>query len=353
MGLQEHLLRGIRARRVPTDRLIANVLERGGDDPDGMPVVFVHGNLSSSLVWQDAMLALPGPCRALAVDLRGFGGSDTAPVDATRGVRDFSDDLAEVLLALGVEAPHLVGWDLGGGVAMQYVLDHAVSTLSLVAPVSPYGFGGTAGPEGRRLTEDDAGTGAGGVNPDFVARLAAGDHTEEAPTSPRAVYRTLYVHAGFSSGREDAWLEAMLSTATGEANYPGDSRPSEHWPGFAPGNRGVLNALAPAHFNVSPIVEVEPKPPILWIHGDSDAVVSDASLLDINQLGRLGVAEGWPGEEEAPPQPMVAQTRAVLSRYRERGGAVREVLLPGCGHSPHLEFPEDFLVALLFHLGLH
>ncbi|GAA3693587.1 alpha/beta hydrolase [Arthrobacter ginkgonis] len=353
MGLQEHLLEGITARRVSTDRLIANVLERDGDDPDGMPVVFVHGSVSSSLFWQDTLLALPGPCRVLAVDLRGFGGSDTAPVDATRGVRDFSDDLAEVLIALGIEAPHLVGWDLGGSVVMQYALDHAVSSLSLVAPVSPYGFGGTAGPEGRRLTEDDAGTGAGGANPDFVARLAAGDRTEEAPTSPLAVYRGTYVHAGFASGQEDTWLESMLGTATGESNYPGDSRPSENWPGFAPGTRGVLNALAPGYFNVSSIVDLEPKSPILWIHGDADAVVSDASIFDFNQLGKLGVVEGWPGEEMAPPQPMVSQTRAVLARYKERGGAVREVLLPGCGHAPHIELPEDFRVALLFHLGLH
>jgi pimeloyl-ACP methyl ester carboxylesterase len=353
MGLQEHLLEGITARRVSTDRLIANVLERDGDDPDGMPVVFVHGNVSSSLFWQDTMLALPGPCRVLAVDLRGFGGSDTAPVDATRGVRDFSDDLAEVLIVLGIEAPHLVGWDLGGGVVMQYALDHAVSSLSLVAPISPYGFGGTAGPDGRRLTEDDAGTGAGGANPDFVARLAAGDRTEEAPTSPLAVYRGTYVHAGFTSGREDTWLESMLETATGESNYPGDSRPSENWPGFAPGTRGVLNALAPGYFNVSSIVDLEPKSPILWIHGDADAVVSDASPFDFNQLGKLGVVEGWPGEEVAPPQPMVSQIRAVLARYKERGGAVREVLLPGCGHTPHIELPEDFRVALLFHLGLH
>jgi pimeloyl-ACP methyl ester carboxylesterase len=39
------------------------------------------------------MLALPEPYRPLAVDLRGFGDTDDEPVDATRGVHDFSGHL--------------------------------------------------------------------------------------------------------------------------------------------------------------------------------------------------------------------------------------------------------------------
>jgi pimeloyl-ACP methyl ester carboxylesterase len=59
---------------------------------------------------------------------------------------------------------------------------------------------------------------------------------------------------------------------------------------------------------------------------------------------------GWPGAEEFPPQPMVTQTRAVLDRYAAAGGAYREVVLPGVGHSPHVERPQEFVVALLEHL---
>ena len=35
------------------------------------------------------------------------------------------------------------GWSMGGGVVMQYALDHPALSLTLQAPVSPYGFGGT------------------------------------------------------------------------------------------------------------------------------------------------------------------------------------------------------------------
>lgn len=347
------LLAGIAARRVPTDRLAANVLERPSSGAAAATVLFVHGNVSSSLFWQPLMLALPHSVRALAVDLRGFGDSETLPVDATRGVRDFSDDVAAVIGALALGPVHLVGWSMGGGVAMQLLLDRPdlVRTLTLVSTVSPYGFGGTAA-DGSLLNPDASGTGGGGANPDFVARLAAGDTGEESPTSPRAVYRSSYVAPGFVSEHEDLWVESMLSTATGDDNYPGDASATEHWPGFAPGTRGVLNTMAPTYFDTSGIVDLPDKPPVLWIHGALDAIVGDASFFDLNQLGAAGIIPGWPGEQTAPPQPMLAQTRAVLERYAEAGGTSREVVFEECGHSPHIEKPEEFRAELLAHVGV-
>ena len=347
-GTDSTLLDGITASRVDTDRYAANVLERAGD---GLPVVLVHGNVSSSLFWQPTMLALPG--RSLAVDLRGFGESEVKDVDATRGVRDFSDDVASVLDTLGIPRAHLVGWSMGGGVVMQLMLDRPdlVETVTLVSPVSPYGFGGTRR-DGSLLTADAAGTGGGGANPDFVARLRAGDRSDEAQTSPLAVYRATYVAPGFTSEHEDLWVTSMLTTATGEGNYPGDSRPSESWPGFAAGDRGVLNTMSPVHYDVSGIVGLEAKPSILWVRGEQDAIVGDESFFDLNTLGKHGVIPGWPGEEVAPPQPMVAQTRDVLEAYAAAGGAYREVAWPGVGHSAHLERPEEFIAELRAHVGI-
>ncbi|KRC58437.1 alpha/beta hydrolase [Agromyces sp. Root81] len=342
----ETIFPGIVARRVETPRLVAGVLERRADAPSAS-VVFVHGNVSSSLFWQPMMLALPPGIAAYAVDLRGFGDSVTLPVDATRGLRDFSDDVASVIDALDLGAVHLVGWSMGGGVVMQLLLDRPelVASLTLQSTVSPYGFGGTV-LDGSLQTADAAGTGGGGVNPDFVARLEAGDRSDE-PGSPRAVYRSSYVAPGFVSEHEDVWVESMLTTAIGLDNYPGDSTPSENWPGFAPGGRGVLNTMAPPVFDTSGIVDLAAKPPILWIHGAQDAIVGDASFFDLNQLGAAGIIPGWPGEEVAPAQPMISQTRAVLDRYSDAGGRVTELELENCGHSPHLEHPEAFRDALV------
>lgn len=349
--MSKQIFDGILHHSVTTPRLTANVLERPSAEAR-RTVVFVHGNVSSSLFWQPSMLALAPDVRAIAIDLRGFGDSETLPVDATRGVRDFSDDIASVLDVLQLPAVNLVGWSMGGGVAMQFLLDHPerVLSLTLVSPVSPYGFGGTRA-DGSALDAVGAGTGGGGANPDFVARLEAHDMGEDGPTSPRLVYRTAYVKDPAPlAEHEDLWVESMLTTKTGPDNYPGDSTATEAWPGFGAGTRGVLNTMVPQYFDVSGIADLETKPPILWLRGLDDAIVSDASFFDINYLGQVGAIPGWPGEDVAPAQPMIQQTRAVFDRYAASGGSVTEIALEGTGHSFHLERPQEFRQALERHL---
>ena len=348
------LLPGIVAHSVTTPRYTANVLERPAAGEPSSTVVFVHGNVSSSAFYQPTMLALPADVRALAIDLRGFGDSETLPVDATRGLRDFADDVLSVLDVLGLDAVHLVGWSMGGGVVSTILLEHPerVLTLTLEAPVSPYGFGGTHGPDGARNDTDGAGTGGGGANPDFVARLEAQDAAGADQTSPRGVFRAAYTAKPDEQAEyEDLWVASMLTTKTGVDNYPGDSVASENWPGFAAGTRGVLNTMAPQYFDVSGIVDLAVKPPILWIHGDKDAIVSDGSFFDLNMLGQVGVIPGWPGADVAPPQPMKVQTRAVLDRYRANGGTYTEVALPEAGHAPHLDDHDTFVTRLVQHIS--
>jgi pimeloyl-ACP methyl ester carboxylesterase len=110
--------------------------------------------------------------------------------------------------------------------------------------------------------------------------------------------------------------------------------------------------MAPTVFDVSGIVDLPEKPPVLWIRGDADQIVSDTSVFDLAFLGSVGAVPGWPGAEAFPPQPMVTQTRSVLDRYAATGGAYREVVLPDVGHSPHVERPQEFAVALLEHLDV-
>src|SRR3954465_15131681 len=355
------LLPGVAATRVETGRLTQSVLHPEGVDPagPGEAVVFVHGNVSSALFWQQALLDVTatGRHRALAVDLRGYGDTDPLGIDATRGVRDWSDDVAALITALGLDRVHLVGWSMGAGVVLQYLLDapDRVASVALVAPLSPYGFGGTAGPDGARVHEDGTGSGAGGANPGFVGRLAAGDTAADDPACPRAVLRAFYVAPGslpLDPGLEDVFVAAMNSTRTGPDHYPGEIVTVDAWPGVAPGARGVLNTMAPTVFDVSGIVDLPTKPPVLWIRGDADQIVSDTSAFDLAFLGSPGAARGWRGGERSPPQPMVTQTRAVLDRYAATGGSYREVVFPDVGHSPHVERPQEFVVALLEHLDV-
>jgi pimeloyl-ACP methyl ester carboxylesterase len=343
------LLPGISQHKANTDRLQIAYLEAGAGN---IPVVLVHGNCSSSLFFQDLMLALAatGSYHIYAPDMRGYGESETLSVDATRGVRDYSDDLAAFAQALGLTAFHLLGWSLGGNVVMQYVLDYPgmVRSLILESPGSPFGFGGSKGAEGTPTWPDYAGSGGGTANPEFVKLLAAGDRGD-SQVSPRTTMNTLYFKPTFkpSPEREEMYLTSLLTTKVTPGNYPGDMTSSQNWPNVAPGTAGVNNALSPKYLNQANFAEANSKPAVLWIHGADDQIVSDTSLLDFGFLGQLGAIPGWPGAEDYPPQPMKSQVRTVLEAYKANGGTYQEVMLADCGHSPHVE-KQDEVLKLLF-----
>jgi pimeloyl-ACP methyl ester carboxylesterase len=288
----------------------------------------------------------------VAPDLRGFGRTEAREVDATRGLRDWSDDLAALVRALGWSGAgrvHAAGWSLGGGVLQQYAIDHPgdLASLALLAPLSPFGFGGTKDAAGTLAHDDGAGSGAGSVNPDFVRRIGEADTSAHQPTSsPRVTMRSFFWSPKYTLRDEDELLGEVLLTKTGDGFYPGDAVPSEHWPGTAPGRRGVVNAMAPIYCDTSSVAGLDVRIPILWVRGDEDQVVSDTSLFDLGYLGQLGAIPGWPGADVLPPQPALQQTRAVLERFASRGGRYREVVLEGHAHGTLLECP-DRVAALL------
>src|SRR5215204_5622850 len=127
------LLPGVRARTVETDRLRLHVYESGPDD--GVPVVLVHGNLSTGRFYEYLMSGAPERYRLLAPDMRGFGRTQAPPIDATRGLRDWADDTHALVQALAIERPvHLAGWSTGGGAIPQYGQDRAAASLTLIDP---------------------------------------------------------------------------------------------------------------------------------------------------------------------------------------------------------------------------
>jgi pimeloyl-ACP methyl ester carboxylesterase len=342
---------GVRSRTVSTDRLETHLLETGRADGD--PVVFVHGNASSSRFYAELLADLPDRYRAIAPDLRGYGHSERRPIDATRGLRDFAEDIRALVAEIEIEQPALVGWSTGGGVVMRYAIEQpeSVASLALLNPVSPHGYGGTRR-DGTPCQPDYAGTGAGMANDDFIERLEAGDRRADSDASPRNVMRSFYLapETELDPELEDAYVDALLNTETGDDYYPGDATASENWPGVAPGEGGTNNALSPKYLDLTGIVDIDPAVPILWIRGAEDRIVSDTSFFDAGYLGKIGELPEWPGEDEYPPQPMVSQTRAVFEEYADAGGEYDELVVEGAGHSPHIEQHDEVLSALTAHL---
>ena len=340
-------LPGINAEAIASARITTRVLSSG--DAGGIPVLFIHGNLTSATFWEETMLDMPAHYRCIAHDQRGFGDSDpAAAVDGARGLADHADDALALLDALGIAQAHVVGHSMGGG-ALWQILANAPQRLlsaSFIAPVSPYGFGGTKDADGSLCAADAAGSGGGVANPQYTQMLRDGERGD-GDMSPRHVMNNFYWKPGYISPREEDLLSSVLATHTGQRDYPGDSVASENWPGVAPGRWGVLNAMAPNNQpDPARLAQLAQKPPVLWLRGDSDQVIADMSFFDLATFGKLGVVPGWPGDEVCPPQPMIAQTRSVLDAYAAAGGSVEEVLLADCGHSPFVEKAAEFNAAL-------
>ncbi len=345
---QYPLLPGVRSRFVQTSRLRVHVYESG--DPSSPCLVLIHGNAASARFFEELMTKLPN-LYIVAPDLRGYGASEAKPADATKGLRDYSDDVAATLEALGIRRHHLLGWSLGGNIAMQYTIDHpnAVKSLLLESTGSPFGYGGTHGENGQPNFPDFSGSGGGLIAKDVIDCYIAKDSSADSMFAPRSVMRSTYVNAAtytFNPQREDVYVEQMLMMVIGEQFYPGDGVPSANWPMSAPGKWGSNNALSPKYCNVTALETIAPKPEIVWIHGANDLVVSDTAAVDPCFLGKLGVIPGWPGDDLCPPQPMLSQIRAMLQRYAANGGVFSEVVFENCGHSPHIEQENAFIQRL-------
>ena len=345
-------LPGISARLITTPRLTMHALFSGPEE--GVPVLFVHGNASSATFWEETMLALPDGFRGIAPDLRGYGETEDRRIDATRGCGDWVDDLCSFVQVLGLERFHVVGHSMGGTILFSLLpaAGPSIASLTLVAPGSPYGFGGTKDLAGTPCYDDFAGSGGGIVNPEFARLLGAGYRGDDNQAAPRVVMNSFYWKPPFRPAREEELLSSMLSEKVGPDKYPGDFVASPHWPGVAPGVWGPVNALSPKYVgdSVERFVTCAHKPPILWVRGADDQIVADNSLFEFGTLGKLGIVPGWPGDDVFPPQPMVGQTRAVLERYQANGGRYAEHVFADCGHTPYIEKPDQFMALLCAHL---
>lgn len=101
----------------------------------GAPVVMLHGFSLDTRMWAAQAAALAGAgFQAITYDLRGFGES-TLPAGPYAHV----DDLRALLDHLGLEAAHLVGLSLGGGVVIDFALQHPGRTRSLTVVDSTLG----------------------------------------------------------------------------------------------------------------------------------------------------------------------------------------------------------------------
>ena len=331
------------AKVVQTPRIGISALTCG--NPEAETILFIHGNLSSSMFWAQTMAALQDEFFCIAPDLRGFGATQPLKIDATLGLDDMAEDLLALANRLARPRFHVVGHSMGGGVAMKVMLTRpeALQSVTLVNSISPYGYSGSIDEQGTPFRADGSPGGAGYVDAELVRRIAMGDRGQDSAFSPRNVLSQLYFKPPFTPSNFETLLDSMLSTRVGGDWYPGDALKSDCGPGLAPGKRGIVNAMSRHYFDASGIVNIQPKPPLLWIRGTEDLIVCDQGQPTDPD------SEAADGGEHAstPPQPMIRQTRRVLEDYRSEGGSVIEHPIEDAGHTPFVEKPAEFNRALV------
>jgi pimeloyl-ACP methyl ester carboxylesterase len=108
-------------------------LERGA----GAPLLLIHGLGSSGADWSLQAPALEPLCRIIVPDLPGSGHSES---QGSYAIADFADTLWALLDGLGACPANIVGFSLGGAVALEMALQRprAVPRLALINSLATY-----------------------------------------------------------------------------------------------------------------------------------------------------------------------------------------------------------------------
>ncbi|MEM6746196.1 MAG: haloalkane dehalogenase [Pseudomonadota bacterium] len=91
-------------------------------DPEGPPILLVHGNPTSSYLWRNIIPHLEERGRIIAVDLIGMGKSDKP--DIAYRFRDHTEYFTGFVEAMGLDDIILVLHDWGGGIGTDYAANH-------------------------------------------------------------------------------------------------------------------------------------------------------------------------------------------------------------------------------------
>ncbi|HKW07639.1 MAG TPA: alpha/beta hydrolase [Candidatus Dormibacteraeota bacterium] len=96
----------------------------------GRPLILLHGGLMSGETFGPVLTTLAESHRVVVPDLQGHG--RTADIDRPIDIRLMADDIAALIDHLGLDKPDVVGYSLGGGVALQLAAKHPDKVRRLV-----------------------------------------------------------------------------------------------------------------------------------------------------------------------------------------------------------------------------
>jgi soluble epoxide hydrolase/lipid-phosphate phosphatase len=135
----------VRHSTIDTNGIRMHVAEMG----DGFPVIMLHGWPELWYSWRHQLPALAAAgYRAIAPDMRGYGGTDAPAEREQYTMKIICADVAGLMDALGLEQAVIVGHDWGGAALWQFALRYPERVAGLIGLNTPY-----APPSAARTTE--------------------------------------------------------------------------------------------------------------------------------------------------------------------------------------------------------
>jgi pimeloyl-ACP methyl ester carboxylesterase len=125
-------------RKIKTSHGDIAVCQTSGKE---LPIVFIHGNSSRKEAFRKQYESPLGERhRMIAIDLPGHGVSDDALApEKSYTITGYADAVVEVLGALDVERAAIVGWSLGGHVALEMIPRYDGMAGAMIVAAPPVG----------------------------------------------------------------------------------------------------------------------------------------------------------------------------------------------------------------------
>jgi pimeloyl-ACP methyl ester carboxylesterase len=100
----------------------------------GPPLVLIHSLGADRCVWHPVLERLAPHRDAIAVDLPGFGDSESLPGDVPPTPQALAAAVADFAASIGVAQPHVAGNSLGGWIALELGVARRARSVTAIAP---------------------------------------------------------------------------------------------------------------------------------------------------------------------------------------------------------------------------
>ncbi len=108
----------------------------GAATASGAPLILLHGGLGTNEMFRESLPQLAEGRRVVGIELQGHG--HTADIDRPLSFETMAGDVAGLIRQLGWDRADVMGYSLGGGVALQTAIRHPEVVRKLVLVSTPF-----------------------------------------------------------------------------------------------------------------------------------------------------------------------------------------------------------------------